>query len=107
MADLNSISIAGRLTDDPKMDYTESGHKKASFAVAVDNYGKDAGASFFPVELWGNRGETLAEHLRKGDWIGLVGRMEQVSWTTNEGEKRSRWILKASDFSFVGKKADR
>jgi single-strand DNA-binding protein len=45
--------------------------------------------SFFSGTLWREQAETAAESLQKGHRVIVVGRLEQRSWETPEGEKRS------------------
>jgi single-strand DNA-binding protein len=45
--------------------------------------------SFFSGTLWRDHAENVAESLQKGSRVIVVGRLEQRSWETQEGEKRS------------------
>jgi single-strand DNA-binding protein len=44
---------------------------------------------YFGGTLWRDHAENAAESLHKGTRVIVVGRLEQRSWETQEGEKRS------------------
>lgn len=94
MAD-NSITIVGNLTRDAELRYTPNGAPVANFGVAVNNRKKvgdnwEDNPSFFDVTAWQELGENLSESLTKGNRVIVVGRLEQRSWETPEGDKRSK-----------------
>jgi single-strand DNA-binding protein len=89
------VSITGNLTEDPELRYTPSGAPVANFRVAVtprvkDGDGwKDGETSFFQVTAWRSLAENVAESLTKGARVMVYGRLQQRSWETPEGERRS------------------
>lgn len=93
MAD-NTITLVGNLTRDPELRYTSGGRGVASFGLAVNrryqvNNEWQEQTSFFNVVAWGTLGENAAASLNKGNRIVVYGRLEQRSWETQDGEKRS------------------
>ncbi len=46
---------------------------------------------------WGDLGRHVAESLRQGDRVTVSGRLEQRSWQTDQGERRSKLELTAAD----------
>jgi single-strand DNA-binding protein len=83
-----SVSFVGNLTDDPKLRHTESGIARAMFRVAVSGR-RDQEASFFTVVVWRDQAEHSAEPLSKGSRVVVVGRLQQRSWTAEDGSARS------------------
>jgi single-strand DNA-binding protein len=83
-----SVSFAGNLTDDPRVHYTEGGIARATFRVAVSGR-REQEASFFTVVVWRDQAEHAAESLSKGSRVVVVGRLQQRSWTTEDGSARS------------------
>ena len=83
-----SVSFAGNLTDDPEVRYTEGGIARAMFRVAVSGR-RDQEASFFPVVVWRDQAEHAAQSLTKGSRVVVVGRLQQRSWTAEDGSARS------------------
>jgi single-strand DNA-binding protein len=90
----NSITVVGNLTRDPELRYTTGGRGVASFGIAVNRRYQQNGewqeqTSFFNVVAWGTLGENVSASLTKGTRAIVTGRLEQRSWDTPEGEKRS------------------
>ena len=93
MAD-NTVTLVGNLTRDPELRYTTGGRGVASFGLAVNRRYQVNGewqeqTSFFNVVAWGQLGENAAATLTKGSRTIVIGRLEQRSWETQDGEKRS------------------
>jgi single-strand DNA-binding protein len=82
-----SVSFAGNLTEDPEVRYTESGIARAMFRVAVSGR-REQEASFFTVVVWRDQAEHVAESLSKGSRVVVVGRLQQRSWTAEDGSTR-------------------
>jgi single-strand DNA-binding protein len=53
--------------------------------------------SFFDVTCWRQLAENVAESLVKGTRVIVYGRLEQRSWETNDGERRSKVEIVADD----------
>ena len=95
MAD-NSVTIVGNLTRDPELRYTNTGRSMAQFGVAVNRrwQNRQSGeweeqVSFFNISAWGDLGENAAASCPKGTRVIVTGRLEQRSYETQQGEKRS------------------
>jgi single-strand DNA-binding protein len=84
-----TVSFAGNLTDDPQVRYTEGGIARASFRVAVSGRNRDSEPSFFTVIVWRDQAEHAAESLSKGSRVVVIGRLQQRSWTAEDGSARS------------------
>jgi single-strand DNA-binding protein len=94
MASENSVTLVGNLTRDPELRFTQGGRPLASFGLAVNRRYQVNGewqeqTSFFNVVAWGQLGENAAASLNKGARIMVAGRLEQRSYETQDGEKRS------------------
>jgi len=94
MAD-NTVTLVGNVTRDPELRYTSGGRGVASFGLAVNRRYQSNGewqeqTSFFDVVAWGTLGENVAASLNKGTRAVVYGRIEQRSWDTQEGEKRTK-----------------
>jgi single-strand DNA-binding protein len=83
-----SVSFAGNLTDDPELRHTEAGIARAMFRVAVSGR-REQEPSFFAVIVWRDQAEHAAESLSKGSRVVIVGRLQQRSWTAEDGSARS------------------
>ena len=93
MAD-STVTITGSLTRDPELRFTQGGRGVATIGVAV-NYRYQRNnewveeVSFFNVTAWGTLGENAAASLTKGARVIVTGRLQQRSYETQQGEKRS------------------
>ena len=83
-----SVSFAGNLTDDPELRHTDSGIAWAMFRVAVSNR-REQEPLFFTVIVWRDQAEHAAQSLSKGSRVVVVGRLQQRSWTAEDGSARS------------------
>jgi single-strand DNA-binding protein len=82
-----SVSFAGNLTDDPELRHTEAGIARAIFRVAVSGR-REQEASFFTVVVWRDQAEHAAQSLAKGSRVVVMGRLQQRSWTAEDGGTR-------------------
>src|SRR3954470_21150448 len=103
-SDTNSITISGNITRDPEMRYTPSGVSKVTFGVAVNRSWRnqqtqewDEQTSFFNVVAWRQLAENVGASLTKGARVVVSGRLEQRSWETEQGEKRTIVEIVADD----------
>lgn len=91
----NNVTLVGNLVEDPELRFTPSGVAMAKIRIAVNRRWRDQAGewqedtSFFGGTLWREQAETAAESLQKGHRVIVTGRLEQRSWETPEGDKRS------------------
>jgi len=91
----NQVTLTGNLTDDPELRFTPSGVAVASFRLAVDQRvwdsdgWKDGESSYFRVNVWRDQAEHAAQSLSKGSRVVVVGRLQQRTWTAEDGSARS------------------
>jgi single-strand DNA-binding protein len=97
MANGNSVTLVGNITRDPELRFTPSGQATASFGLAVNRRWQnrqsqewEEATSFFDVVCWREQAENASESLTRGSRVIVTGRLEQRSWETAEGEKRSK-----------------
>jgi single-strand DNA-binding protein len=93
MAD-STVTLTGNLTKDPEIRFTTGGRGNCSFGLAVNRRWQQNGewqeqTSFFNVVAWGTLAENAAASLNKGMRVIVTGRLEQRSWDTPQGDKRS------------------
>ncbi len=92
----NSVTVIGNLARDPELRFLPNGTANATFGVAVNRRWQnrqtqewEEKVSFFNVVCWREMAENAAASLAKGSRVIVTGRLEQRSWDTPEGEKRS------------------
>src|ERR1700691_4988817 len=100
----NHVSIVGNLTRDPELRFTPTGQATTSFGVAVNRRWQnrqsqewEEATSFFDVVCWGQLAENSAQSLTRGSRVVISGRLDQRSWESGEGEKRSKIEITADE----------
>jgi single-strand DNA-binding protein len=101
---ITSTTIVGNLTRDPEIRYTRDGQATTSLSVAVNRRWQDKetkeweeSVSFLDVVCWRDLAENVALSLTKGARVVVTGRLEQRSWESDEGEKRSKVEIVADE----------
>jgi single-strand DNA-binding protein len=99
-----STTMSGNITRDPEIRYTRDGQPSATFGLAVNRRWQVRGSneweestSFFDVVCWRDLAENVALSLVKGARVVVAGRLEQRTWETEDGDRRSRIELVAED----------
>jgi len=100
----NNITVTGNVTRDPELRFTPSGQAVATFGLAVNRSWQnrqtqewEEQTSFFDVTCWAQLGQNVSDSLNKGSRVVVSGRLEQRSWDTPEGEKRSKIEIVADE----------
>jgi single-strand DNA-binding protein len=106
MADINHVTLIGRLTRDAELKYTSSGQAVCKFSVAVNRRKKQGEQwvdepNFFDIVLWGRQGESLNQYLLKGKQVGIDGELRQDRWE-QDGQNRSRVEIVANNLQLLG-----
>ena len=86
------ITIAGNVGKDAVVRRTGNGDAVAGFSVAVTDRKKDT--TWFDVSVWGKRGETLAQYIRKGSKVTVIGEL-----STREHEGKTYLSVNASEIA--------
>src|SRR5437660_1189555 len=98
----NTVTVVGNITRDPELRFTTGGRAVASFGIAVNrryqvNNEWQEQTSFLDVVAWAQLGENTAASLNKGARVIVSGRLEQRSWETPDGDKRSKIEIVADE----------
>ena len=88
---MNKVILMGRLTSDPKMDWTRSEDSKqyATYTLAVNRRFKKNGqadADFISCIAWGAMAEFAEKFMKKGAMFAVEGRLNVRSWE-KDGER--------------------
>ena len=106
MSDINNVTIVGNLTADPVVKVVGNDLKVCTFSIAsnrtrMKDGQKEQQVSFINCTAWGKTGETIAQYLSKGQRIGIIGRLYQNRWETEDGQKRSMIQVMVEQFQFL------
>ena len=93
----NTVTLVGNVTRDPELRYTPNGQAVATFGLAVNRRWQnrqtndwEEQTSFFDVKCWAQMAENVGESVQRGSRVVVSGRLEQRSWETDAGDKRSK-----------------
>ena len=106
-ADLNRVTLVGRLTRDPELRHTGGGDPICAIRLAVNTRrrGDDGewgdAPNFFDVTVFGRQAETASTYLAKGRRIGVDGRLSWREWQAQDGTKRQSVEVIANDVFFL------
>lgn len=107
MVSFNRVIIAGNLTRDPELRFTNEGVPVVDFGLAVnDRYKDKEKVHFFDVSAWRGLAETIANYKKKGDPILVEGRLQYRTWEAQDGSKRSKVDVVADNVQFLGSRSD-
>lgn len=89
---MNKIILMGRLTRDPEVRYTQTNNTLvASFSLAVNRRfvkeGEERQADFINIVAWNKLGEFCSKYFKKGQQVGVIGRLQTRNWDDEEGKK--------------------
>lgn len=71
------VFITGNIGKDAELRTTQGGDDVLSFSMGVQNgFGRDAGTTWYRCSVWGQRGKSLAQHLRKGTKATVCGALK-------------------------------
>ena len=90
---MNKVILMGRLTRDPEVRYSQGSEPLAvaRYSLAVNRRFKRQGepdADFINCVSFGKAGEFAEKYFRKGQMVGVVGRLQVRSWEDQSGQKR-------------------
>ncbi|MGW2292795.1 single-stranded DNA-binding protein [Streptomyces phaeochromogenes] len=104
MAGETPITLVGNVVADPELRFTPSGAAVANFRIAstprtfdrTTNEWKDGDALFLSVSVWRQQAENVAESIKRGDRVIVVGRLGQRQYE-KDGERKSSYEIQAED----------
>ncbi|MBR3281384.1 MAG: single-stranded DNA-binding protein [Clostridia bacterium] len=88
---MNKVILMGRLTRDPEVRYTTNNNTLVcTFSIAVNRRFKQEGqpdADFFNIVAWSKTGEFCSKYFKKGQQVGIVGRLQTRNYDDKDGKK--------------------
>ncbi len=108
----NMVYLIGRLTEDPSLKETEEEYRMTSINLAVQRaYKNEDGVfetDFIRCVLWDSVAEHTCEYCKKGDLVGIKGRLQNRSYE-DETTKEKKYITEVivDKISFLASKKDK
>ena len=108
---MNKVILMGRLTRDPEVRYTQTNNTLvASFSLAVNRrfvrQGEERNADFFNVVAWSKTGEFCSKYFKKGQQVGVIGRLQTRTWDDQNGTKHYITEVVAEEAYFADSKRE-
>ena len=108
---MNKVILMGRLTRDPEVRYTQTNNTLvASFSIAVNRRftrpGEERQADFINIVAWSKLGEFCSKYFKKGQQVGIIGRLQVRNWEDENGQKRYVTEVVAEEAYFADSKRD-
>ena len=105
---LLNVPGTARIVRDIEVRYTQAGSAVASTAIVNSKKWKDKNsgelmedACFIDVVAFGQTGDFLNQHFKKGDILSFVAEIQQDKWEDKDGNKRSKHSLKLTSVDFA------
>jgi single-strand DNA-binding protein len=108
----NKIILAGNLTRDIEVRYTQAGAAIGNTAIATTRKFKSQTGEqkeevlFVDITFFGRTAEVANQYLRKGSKILVDGRLKLDQWTAQDGSKRSKHSVTVESMTMLGNKDD-
>ena len=107
---LNQLVVIGRLVKDPELRKTESGRNVTNITLAVPrsykNVNGEYDTDYVDCVLWNTVAESTTEYCKKGDLIGVKGRVQTRVYEKDEQKKYATEIVAEKITFLSSKKAD-
>ena len=108
---MNKVILMGRLTRDPEVRYTQTSNTLvASFSLAVSRrfvrQGEERQADFINIVAWNKTGEFCSKYFKKGQQVGIIGRIQTRTWDDDQGVKHYITEVIAEEAYFADSKRD-
>ena len=108
---MNKVCLIGRLTKNPEVRYTQTNNTLvATFNLAVKRrFAKetdDVQADFINIIAWSKTGEFCSNYFKKGQQVGIVGKLQTRNWDDEQGTKHYATEVVAEEVYFAESKKD-
>lgn len=108
---MNKVILMGRLTRDPEVRYTQTNNTLvASFSLAINRRfarpGEERQADFINIVAWSKTGEFCSKYFKKGQQVGVIGRIQTRTWDDDQGVKHYVTEVVAEEAYFADSRRD-
>ena len=108
---INNVVLVGRMTRDPELRYTPSNVAVATFSLAVNrnfkNQSGDREADFISCIMWRQQAENFANWCKKGNLVGITGRIQTRSYDNQQGQRVYVTEVVAENFQMLESRSAR
>ncbi len=105
----NMVYLIGRLTGEPEVKELDNGKKVTNVTLAVQrNFKNEEGiyeTDFINCTLWNGIASSTAEYCKKGDLVGVKGRLQTDSYE-KDGERKFSMNVVVEKVSFLASRKE-
>lgn len=106
---LNQIVLVGRITKELEFEELENGKKVATMNIAIPRSFKNSEGEyetdFVDIRLFDSVATNVKEYCKKGDIIGVKGRIQSNTIEKENGEKEYKTEVIAERVTFLSSKS--
>lgn len=95
---INNVVLVGRITADPELNKTNSGKNWSRFSLAL-NRGDEV--DYVNCVAWENQAENLVKFIKKGQTIGVEGRIKTGQFTKDDGTTINTFDIVVHSITFL------
>lgn len=109
MADINTVTLSGRLGNAPDMTYFESGAKTVTISIGVNKWSKKQEkevVTWHTARAWGNKAEFIGEVAKKGALVFIEGTLEKDVFKDESGRDIAKTYILINEIKISNKKED-
>ena len=101
---MNNLSATGNAGNDAEVRFTSDGTAIASWSIALTSgYGKNEKTTWLRCNMFGKRGETIAQYIKKGSQVGVNGEISLNTYKGKDGAEKTSLECNVQAVTLLGK----
>ena len=102
---MNNLSATGNAGNDAEVRFTSDGTAIASWSIALTSgYGKNEKTTWLRCNMFGKRGETIAQYIKKSSQMGVNGEISLNTYKGKDGAEKTSLECNVQSVTLLGKK---
>lgn len=104
----NIVVLEGRITHSLELKKTPNGKSVLTFDIAYNyqNANREKETDFFTCVAWNTNAEFIERNFRKGQGIGVRGKLKTRNYTDRNGNKKTKYEIIVEEATFIGSKEE-
>ena len=104
----NRVQLIGHLGNDPEVKTFDGGKTVVNFSMATSDYYKNSNGEkvtetqWHKIVAWNGTAKIVEKHLKKGNEVGIAGKLTTRSWDDKDGNKRYITEVVANEIMLMG-----
>ena len=85
---INIVTLVGRITKDPELRKSKTNKSVVQFTLACEEYvNREKVPYYFDCVVWEQGADYLAQYAKKGNLVGVIGKLTYRDYTAKDGHK--------------------